>query len=61
MIDREPLERDPKTGCKPETAALRNLGARSGSCSLASALEWHMVYATVFAKAAGDPDRLSHW
>jgi hypothetical protein len=36
MIDREPLERDPNTGCKPETAALRNLGARSGSCSLAS-------------------------
>jgi hypothetical protein len=30
------LERDPNTGCKPETAALRNLGARSGSCSLAS-------------------------
>jgi hypothetical protein len=29
MIDREPLQRDPNPGRKPETAVLPNLGARS--------------------------------
>jgi hypothetical protein len=36
MIRPGSLERDPSTGGKPETAALRNLGAHSGSGSLAS-------------------------
>ena len=37
------LERDPKHGVQAQEAALRNLGACSGPCSLASRLEWHMV------------------
>jgi hypothetical protein len=36
MIDRDRSNVTQNTGCKPETAALRTLGARSGSCSLAS-------------------------